>query len=51
LSFSPNLKAAENWTNPKDVSWGERGWKLTGGQAAEKAALGSPIGVIYFVKF
>jgi hypothetical protein len=23
LSFSPNLKAAENWTNPKDVSWGK----------------------------
>jgi HK97 family phage major capsid protein len=39
LSFSPNLKAAENWTNPKDVSWGEKGWNV-----AEKAALGSPMG-------
>jgi HK97 family phage major capsid protein len=39
LSFSPNLKAAENWTNPKDVTWGERGWNIT-----EKAALGSPMG-------
>jgi hypothetical protein len=49
LSFSPNLKA-DNWTNPKDVSWGEKGWNLTGGQAAEKAALGSPIGIINFIK-
>jgi HK97 family phage major capsid protein len=39
LSFSPNLKAAENWTNPRDVSWGEKGWSV-----AEKAALGSPMG-------
>jgi HK97 family phage major capsid protein len=39
LSFSPNLKAAENWTNPKDVVWGEKGWDIT-----EKAALGSPMG-------
>jgi HK97 family phage major capsid protein len=38
LSFSPNLKA-DNWTNPRDVSWGERGWSI-----AEKAALGSPMG-------
>ncbi|MDR1176572.1 MAG: phage major capsid protein, partial [Treponema sp.] len=38
LSFSPNLKA-DNWTNPRDVSWGEKGW-IT----AEKAALGSPVG-------
>jgi hypothetical protein len=38
LSFSPNLKA-DNWTNPRDVSWGEKGWSL-----AEKAALGSPMG-------
>jgi HK97 family phage major capsid protein len=43
LSFSPNLKA-DNWTNPKDVSWGEKGWNLTGGQYAEKAALGTPMG-------
>jgi HK97 family phage major capsid protein len=38
LSFSPNFKA-DNWTNPKDVSWGERGWNVT-----ERAALGSPMG-------
>jgi HK97 family phage major capsid protein len=37
LSFSPNLKA-DNWTNPRDVSWGEKGWKV------EKAALGDPMG-------
>jgi HK97 family phage major capsid protein len=37
LSFSPNLKA-ENWTNPKEVSWGEKGWEV------EKAALGTPMG-------
>jgi HK97 family phage major capsid protein len=40
LSFSPNLKA-DNWTNPRDVSWGERGWNISG---AEKAALGTPMG-------
>jgi HK97 family phage major capsid protein len=39
LSFSPNLKAAENWTNPKDVTWGERGWNIV-----EKAPLGTPMG-------
>jgi HK97 family phage major capsid protein len=39
LSFSPNLKAAENWTNPRDVSWGEKGWNIV-----EKAPLGSPMG-------
>jgi hypothetical protein len=39
LSFSPNLKAAENWTNPRDVSWGERGWNVK-----EKTALGTPMG-------
>ena len=37
LSFSPNLKA-DNWTNPRDVTWGERGWKV------DKAALGDPMG-------
>ncbi|MFP3041609.1 phage major capsid protein [Treponema primitia] len=37
LSFSPNLKA-DNWTNPKDVSWGEKGWKV------DRAALGEPMG-------
>jgi HK97 family phage major capsid protein len=41
LSFSPNLKAAENWTNPRDVSWGEKGWNIV-----EKAPLGSPMGNI-----
>ena len=25
LCFSPNFKA-DNWTNPRDVSWGENGW-------------------------
>jgi hypothetical protein len=44
LSFSPNLKA-DNWTNPRDVSWGEKGWNIV-----EKAPLGTPIGVIHFVK-
>src|SRR5215469_9419558 len=37
LSFSPNLKA-DNWTNPKDVAFGERGWSVS------KAALGDPMG-------
>jgi len=37
LLFSPNLKA-DNWTNPKDVSWGEKGWKV------DRAALGDPMG-------
>jgi HK97 family phage major capsid protein len=41
LSFSPNLKAAENWTNPRDVSWGEKGWNIV-----EKAPLGTPMGNI-----
>jgi HK97 family phage major capsid protein len=41
LSFTPNLKA-DNWTNPREVSWGEKGWNITG--QAEKAALGSPMG-------
>jgi HK97 family phage major capsid protein len=44
LSFSPNLKAAENWTNPRDVSWGERGWNVAGIAGSEKAALGTPMG-------
>ncbi len=25
LAFSPNLKS-DNWTNPRDVSWSEKGW-------------------------
>jgi HK97 family phage major capsid protein len=37
LSFLPNLKA-DNWTNPKDVTWGEKGWTIN------KAALGDPMG-------
>jgi HK97 family phage major capsid protein len=37
LSFSPNLKS-DNWTNPKDVSWNEKGWSVS------KAALGEPMG-------
>ena len=37
LAFSPNLKA-DNWTNPRDVSWSEKGWQVT------KAPLGEPMG-------
>jgi len=37
LSFTPNLKS-ENWTNPKDVAWSEKGWTVN------KAALGDPMG-------
>ncbi|WP_461257195.1 phage major capsid protein [Treponema sp. R80B11-R83G3] len=37
LSFSPNMKS-DNWTNPKDVSWGEKGFVIN------KAALGDPMG-------
>ncbi|MCL2044591.1 MAG: phage major capsid protein [Treponema sp.] len=37
LSFSPNLKA-DNWTNPRDVVWGEKGWQVV------KAPLGEPMG-------
>ncbi|AEF86364.1 putative phage capsid family [Treponema primitia ZAS-2] len=37
LSFTPNLKT-DNWTNPRDVSWGEKGWKV------DRAALGEPMG-------
>jgi HK97 family phage major capsid protein len=43
LSFSPNFKA-DNWTNPRDVSWGEKGWNVAGIAGSEKAALGSPMG-------
>jgi HK97 family phage major capsid protein len=38
LSFTPNLKA-DNWTNPREVAWGEKGWNI-----AEKAPLGTPVG-------
>jgi HK97 family phage major capsid protein len=37
LSFSPNLKS-DNWTNPKDVAWTEKGFQVS------KAALGEPMG-------
>jgi HK97 family phage major capsid protein len=37
LAFTPNLKA-DNWTNPRDVQWGEKGWNVN------KAALGTPMG-------
>ena len=37
LSFTPNPKN-ENWINPKDVTWGEKGWTVN------KAALGDPMG-------
>jgi HK97 family phage major capsid protein len=37
LAFSPNLKS-ENWTNPKDVSWGEKGFSVS------KASRGEPMG-------
>jgi HK97 family phage major capsid protein len=37
LAFSPNVKS-ENWTNPKDVTWGEKGWQVN------KTALGEPMG-------
>jgi len=37
LAFSPNLKS-ENWTNPKDVAWGEKGFTIN------KAVLGEPMG-------
>ena len=39
LSFTPNLKT-DNWTNPKEVVWGEKGWSVS------KAALGEPMGNI-----
>ncbi|GHV03930.1 hypothetical protein FACS189485_08210 [Spirochaetia bacterium] len=43
LSFSPNLRADQNWTNPKDISWSVgKGWNM----AVEKAALGDPMGVM-----
>ncbi|GHU18068.1 hypothetical protein FACS1894163_09680 [Spirochaetia bacterium] len=43
LSFSPNLRADQNWTNPKDISWTVgKGWNM----AVEKAALDDPMGVM-----
>jgi len=37
LAFSPNLKS-DNWTNPRDVLWGEKGWQV------QKAPMGEPMG-------
>jgi len=37
LGFTPNYKS-ENWTNPNNVSYGEKGWKV------EKDILGEPMG-------
>jgi HK97 family phage major capsid protein len=42
LSFSPNLKS-DNWTNPKDVSWGEKGWTVNKA-AGSGTLLGDPMG-------
>jgi hypothetical protein len=39
LAFTPNLKA-DNWTNPHEVKWGDKGWTVN------KAALGEPMGNI-----
>jgi HK97 family phage major capsid protein len=44
LSFSPNLKA-DNWTNPKDVSWNEKGW-MVNKAAGSGTLLGEPMGNI-----
>jgi HK97 family phage major capsid protein len=41
LAFSPNLKS-ENWTNPKDVSWGEKGFTIKA--AGGGSPLGDPMG-------
>jgi HK97 family phage major capsid protein len=38
LAFTPNFKS-ENWTNPKDVALGEKGWTVT-----KAAGGGSPLG-------
>ena len=42
LAFSPNLKS-ENWTNPKDVSWGEKGFTINKA-AGGGSSLGEPMG-------
>ncbi|MCL2252575.1 MAG: phage major capsid protein [Treponema sp.] len=42
LSFSPNLKN-DNWTNPKDVSWTEKGFQVTKA-AGSGMLLGEPMG-------
>jgi Predicted phage phi-C31 gp36 major capsid-like protein len=41
LAFSPNLKS-DNWTNPKDVSWGEKGFVIKA--AGNGTLLGEPMG-------
>jgi len=41
LAFSPNYKS-DNWTNPKDVTWGEKGWQVS----KTAAVLGEPMGNI-----
>jgi HK97 family phage major capsid protein len=38
LAFSPNFKT-DTWTNPRDVTWSEKGWHVN-----ERAALGDPMG-------
>jgi len=40
LAFSPNFKA-DNWTNPRDVSWGEKGWTVTKAAAPLGDAMGN----------
>ena len=42
LAFSPNLKS-DNWTNPKDVSWNEKGWTVSKA-AGNGTFLGDPMG-------
>jgi len=42
LSFTPNNKS-DNWLNPKDVTFSEKGWHLTPSQVS-KAPLGEPMG-------
>ena len=42
LSFSPNLKN-DNWTNPKDVSWTEKGFQISKA-AGNGTFLGEPMG-------
>jgi len=42
LSFSPNLKN-DNWTNPKDVFWNEKGFQVSKA-AGSGSLLGDPMG-------
>jgi HK97 family phage major capsid protein len=41
IKFTPNPKV-DNWLNPNDVSWGEKGWVVN--KAAGGSALGDPMG-------